>query len=130
MAKKKKKNKISIKNRSLREDTNAEYPAFSFEKLRKKYSLETFEKNQKLSVLKVITQLSQITWADIRRQSACYYETIKKRGLKVEIPSFMTDDQGLISFRTSGSDRIIGYREGKIFYIVWIAGKNNPIYDH
>ena len=49
--------------------------------------------------------------------------------LAVPLPPHVTPDVTILSFRTPGEARMIGYRSGETFHIIWFDWKFE-VYDH
>lgn len=111
--------------------SNKLYPAFSFKHSQKNYSVLDIDKDDSTALIKRLNKLSQMQWCDI--QSADRHglgqEKIKKESFNVPIPNIVTPDVNLLALRYNGKKPFVGYRYGKIFYILWID-YNFSVYDH
>jgi hypothetical protein len=123
--------KYSQSNVSEHSSTQHLKPIFVFEKVVSGFSEDNCNDKQKKSALiDKIMKWSKMTWADImqspKEQFGC--EIIEK--LKVPKPSFITEDIRILAFRFLGTDcRLIGYRDGQYFYVVWVDW-TLQVYDH
>ncbi len=54
-------------------------------------------------------------------------ETIARDSIIPAIPSYITDDIRLLSWRFGGGARMIGYREDQVFHLVWVD-PNHGVY--
>ena len=131
----KKRNQLRVEEKftqfhTSQETTEKKFPAFSFENIRKDYNMEikAFQKPKKVALLKLIGNLSKMTWKDILNNKPFGFEKIKSP-LNVEKPEFIKN-YNIVSFKFSDSDRMVGYQNSKIFYIVWLSLENNKVYDH
>lgn len=75
--------------------------------------------------------LSQMTWAEINRadRHGRGYERIDRSQIKPAIPAHVTDDVNIIAFRFCGKAPMIGYRDGAVFYILWL-NRTFTVYTH
>ena len=112
---------------------NMLHPAFSFKylSLKKDYSLDQCDKREKIDLLLTIFKLSQMPWNQIQSapRHGMGHEIIKRSAIKTTIPSNIGEDVRLLSFRFSGKRPMVGYRQDKIFYILWLDCKFK-LYDH
>ncbi|MEL6880569.1 MAG: hypothetical protein AAFY33_10055 [Cyanobacteria bacterium J06643_4] len=78
-----------------------------------------------------LRQLSELNWRELRAadKHGLGYEKISKKAIRPRIPLHITDDVNLIAFRFSGKKPMVGYRNGKTFYVVWLD-RNFSLYDH
>ncbi|KYC42342.1 hypothetical protein WA1_20445 [Scytonema hofmannii PCC 7110] len=106
-------------------------PIFSLRYLDGEYCLTKCDKDDQAAFALKIHRLSKLTWSQIQSQDRhkLGYERISRDSLKVPIPRFITEDVNLIAFRFSGMKPMVGYRDGCVFYIIWLD-KNFTLYDH
>ncbi len=115
-----------------KEPDKLSYPSFSFLYTKtKKYRVEDCEKHDKISLLKKLRILSQITWKEIAggAKHALGYELIPQSDLNVSLPSHITPDTPILALRFSGKKPMLGYKEGAVFYILLID-KDFSAYNH
>ncbi|BAZ81969.1 hypothetical protein PN497_16920 [Sphaerospermopsis kisseleviana CS-549] len=76
-------------------------------------------------------RLSKLTWSQIHSQGRHQlgYEKISRDAIKAPIPKFITEDVNFIAFRFSGIKAMVGYRDGAIFYVIWLD-RNFTLYNH
>jgi hypothetical protein len=116
-------------------NTNNLNPALCFKFLQKGYDiaelLRTNNSEYFKDFLSKIDSISRLTWQQIinssRKGIGC--EKISVSAIKVTIPPFITKERDILSFCLSGLFRILGVREGKVLYIVWIDPKGE-VYRH
>lgn len=141
-----KKNKV--KNRFLREEisipsgidiqemeefSKISYPLFSF-----KYLQDTSVKGCKdakfhYDFLMRMKKLGELGWDGIQKSDRHSFgmEKISQSCIKPELPSHITPEVTLYAFRANGNNLpFVGYREGKIFQVVFIETKFGDIYNH
>ncbi len=106
-------------------------PVFSFEKIQKSHCITDCEKDDKVAFIGQLVRLSKLRWQDINESSrkGLGTEIISRSSFKASIPSWLTDDTKLLSFRYLGNRAFIGYRDQRIFYVLWIDSKFD-VYDH
>ncbi len=113
--------KISV-NSKLRESTNNSTPIFCLEYIQPEYCLSKRNKDEKAAFATTLHKRSQMTWGDIiqagKHKSGC--ETIKRDAIKASIPSHLTEDVRFIALRFNGKAPIVGFRESRVFHILWI----------
>ena len=108
-------------------------PHFSFEKMQEGtgYSVGCCSQEERAALATKLFELSQITWSTIngsnRHGMGC--ETIKRSSFKVSLPTSVTDDVTLLAFRYNGKKAMIGYRDGRVFYVL-ILDWNFTAYNH
>ncbi len=112
--------------------TQQKKPVFSLEFLRRKYCLSCCDAVEKVAFADRIHELSQLTWAEIAAANR------HKQGFEViahdsitgdSVPGHITDDTNLLSFRFCGMKPMVGYREGRIFHVLWFD-RDFTLYDH
>lgn len=99
-------------------------PIFCFAYLQKGYGIEDLEKSEKVYILDELDKMRQLSW--IRWQSIDKtqgFEKVPLKQLTPKPPPDFADREQVYVKRFSDVGRIIGFREGDIFHIVWIARK-------
>ncbi|MHB0822909.1 hypothetical protein F1645_16105 (plasmid) [Novacetimonas hansenii] len=78
-----------------------------------------------------IAKRSKLTWNELRASGrhGLGYEKIGRSSMKVAIPPFITEETPIIAFRCAGMAPMVGYRGGRVFYVVWID-RAFDVYDH
>jgi len=103
-------------------DTGREPPAFCFRHCVRRYSIECCSSEQKSALADTLWQLTQRSWNELigahRHGAGC--EKIARDSIRVGIPQHVTDDVTLWAFRFHGKAPMVGYRDGRIFHIVWL----------
>ena len=127
----KKSNSIKIGNQQVvTQSTQKETPIFCLNKIQKNYCLSKCEIRQKASLIDQLHALSQLTWQEIqaahRHGLGC--ETINKDSLNCKVPLHMKDET-LLALRYDGKKPFVGFRNGRIFHIVWID-RDFSLYPH
>lgn len=106
-------------------------PIFSLRYLEGEYCLTKCEKDDQAAFALKLHRLSKLTWSQIHSQGRHQlgYEKISRDAIKAPIPKFITEDVNFIAFRFSGMKAMVGYRDGAIFYVIWLD-RNFTLYDH
>lgn len=112
-------------------ENTPKYYVFCLKDIRKKCCFSLCDKQQKAAFSDKLHQLSQMPWVEIRRSSrkALGSETIDQRAIKDTIPDDITEEVKLIAFRFWDKARMVGFRQGQTFHIVWLDIKFK-LYDH
>ncbi len=128
-------NKIAAPEDEYRSiSTNDRHPAFCFKHIQKGFSIDdcSDDKIKAIFVTK-LQHLSQTSWREIQQtaRKGAGHEIISIDSLKMPTPKNTPEDRDFLSFRLGGGRNsvFLGYRDGKIFYIVWID-PNGKIYSH
>ncbi len=79
----------------------------------------------------ILYQLSQLTWSQIKAspRHGLGYEKIDRNAIKSSIPIHIKDDVNFIAFRFCGMAPMVGYRDGAVFYIIWLD-RDFTLYPH
>lgn len=106
-------------------------PVFSFEYMAKGYSVEDLEKDDQSALVIQLFKLTQLAWKNIfqAHRHGLGSEKIHREAIKVAIPPKITPDVNFIAFRFSGKKSMVGFRRGRIFFIVWLD-RNFTVYNH
>lgn len=120
-----------IKDKDPIRDFGNERPSFDFSYLQKGYDFSSCKQSiEKISFFNFISSIACCTWNMILKmpRTGAGSERIYESSFNVVIPVELKENK-FISFRGSNIMRIIGFREGSIFYIVWIDPKGK-VYKH
>jgi hypothetical protein len=111
--------------------TDQERPIFSFYMLQPKFDIRSCNETEKARLADRIHRLSELTWEKLRNapKLGLGYEKISRNSINVAIPSHITEDVNIISFRCWGKAPMIGYRQGQTLHIIWLDPKF-AVYDH
>lgn len=108
----------------ITESTDKLTPIFSFEKMRDRsgHSVNCCGRDDQAALARQMYALSQLTWDEIKKapKHGLGSETISNTALKVALPSSITPDVTLLAFRYNAKAPFLGYREGRIFYVLLI----------
>ena len=116
---------------SASDDANTLKPHFSFEHLVPTYNLTPCTVDERSNFALALQLRSSMTWTEIITAPREGLGSEKISSLKVTIPATVpSNKQGLIvAFRFGGRARFLGYRDGRVFYVLWIDPKGKT-YDH
>ena len=108
-----------------------EPPVFCFRYVDKTYGVDSCTKDEKAALVSTLYKLSQLSWKELRLQPrhGLGYELIARSSIRVGIPKHITEDVDIIAFRFKGKAPMVGYRDERIFRIVWLD-RNYTLYDH
>lgn len=105
--------------------TNTFTPIFSFEHMIDKcHCVDCCENDDLVALVKRIRLLSKMTWNQIlsssRHKLGC--EKIARDSINEKIPTKLhgQEDINFLSLRFNGMKPMIGFREDRIFHIIWI----------
>jgi hypothetical protein len=106
-------------------------PVFCFHYLTGDYSLSKCDKEEKAALADTLHQLSRLTWGQIAGapRKGAGYEIIARKAIKTGLPSHLSDDVNLLAFRFCANKPMVGYRERRIFHILFLD-RDFTLYDH
>jgi hypothetical protein len=108
--------------------TDGDGPAFCFTQTRPGYRIADLDQSMKALLLNRLEALSGFTWREIRNlrhEAGC--EPIPRTRMIVPIPSSLRPNDDILSIRVEkhGLFRLIGFRDGRIFRVLWIDPNGN-----
>ncbi len=110
-----------------------EKPLFSFEFLNHdaRYGLSKCSSDEKSRFIEKIVQLSQLTWAEIQSSGRHQvgFEKIPAKQIRAKLHPEADARRDYLSFRCIGKAPMVGYRVGRVFYILWID-RDFTLYKH
>ena len=76
-------------------------------------------------------KLSQMTWLEIRQapRHGLGQEKIAKEAISIPVPPQVSEDAELIALRYFNLHPMVGFRDGRIFYILFVDHKMD-LYRH
>lgn len=114
------------------QSTNHLHPAFCFRHVQSEFSIGKCDRNTQALLSQKLEELGRLNWNQIQSTSrkGKGHEVIQQNSIRApqaKIPG----DRDYLSFRLGkGKNSVfIGYRVGKVFYIVWID-PNGEVYSH
>jgi hypothetical protein len=112
-------------------NTDREPPYFSLCHMQSRYCLDDCDKEEKQAFAEAIWKRSQLRWADLKQahRHKLGYEKLPHSAIRPGIPPFIPPDASLIAFRFCELKPMVGYRDGRVFHIVWLDHDRN-LYDH
>lgn len=101
-------------------------PDFCFHHTVPGYTVEGCSDQDKIALIEAIWKRSRLTWIEIRMRSRTQLgtEKIHPSSIRKAIPSGITEDSYFLALRFGQAQRIVGYREGSVFHIVWVDPKH------
>lgn len=110
---------------------NTLHPAFCFKYIASKYSVDDCEKSEKADLATRLQKLGSMSWGQIQSADRHGFgtEKIARTCLKVGIPNSVPDDVEILAFRFSGLKPMLGYRSGKVFFVLWLD-REFSVYPH
>ena len=75
---------------------------------------------------------SQMTWRELSQHSrhGLGSEKMPKRSIKAQIPGQFQDVDKFTVFRHEGNLPFVGWKNGSVFYLIWIECQYGELYDH
>ena len=107
-------------------------PVFSLEYLDSdKYSLDKCDQRERADFAIALYRRSRLTWNQIQcaHKHGLGSEPLPHSAIKAAIPEHVTPEVTLLAFRFSDKKPMVGYRRGRIFYVLWLDRKF-ALYDH
>ena len=111
---------------------NFKHPIFCFKHIHKDHNIAKCTDEEKISLLEQLSNLSQLTWDQIKDtgRHAIGTEKIDRKSLKVKCPTFITDDVSyLLAIRFQGFKPFLIHRNRFIAHIIFIDSKFS-VYKH
>jgi len=111
--------------------TQDKHPAFCLKFAVDTHSVNSLDKDGKADAAERMQKLSKMSWAEINQapRGGLGFEKIARNSIKLPIPKGITEDVNFLAFRYSGKKPMVGYRDEKVFYVVWFDHSFN-VYDH
>ncbi len=114
-------------------DPNRLPPQFSFEYMKggNGYSVDCCDGTHRSALASRLFLLSQISWLEIQNapRHGLGSEKIARSSLNVAVPDKISEDASFLALRYNGKHPIVGFRDGRIFHIIFID-HNFTLYDH
>lgn len=110
-----------------------DYPLFSFRYLQHTSYTECKDLTFFPNFMKRLGKLSELGWKGINTSQRHSFgmEKLPQEIIKPQMPSIVTPEVQLFAFRATGNNLpFIGFREGKIFHILYIETTFGDIYNH
>ena len=95
------------------------------------FSVNCCDKNERSALAKKLFQLSQTIWREIRNapRHGIGTETIDRASIKPALPFSIPEDTAILALRYNGKKPMIGYRQDRIFYVLFLD-HNFSVYSH
>lgn len=112
---------------------NDQRPVFSFEHMPQGsgWSVNCCQLEDRAQLSAKLYQLSSLTWMQISQapRHGLGTEIIPRNQIASPVPSSVTEDTSLLAFRFSGKKPMVGYRDGRVFHVLWLDW-NFSLYPH
>lgn len=99
-------------------------PVFSFEYMRagSGYSVDCCRDDHRAALAARLFKLSQMTWLEIRQapRHGLGTEKIARGSIRPALPVALSDDVELLAVRYNGFHPMVGFRNGRIFHVLFI----------
>jgi hypothetical protein len=99
-------------------------PIFSFEHMKggNGYSIDCCDDDHRSALAKRLFRLTQLSWMEIRNAPRHGFgsEIISKSSIKPALPAAVTDDVRIIALRYNGLCPMVGFRDGRIFHVLFL----------
>ena len=112
-------------------NTNDLHPAFCFRYLHNDFGLSQLSGQYTQNFITKLDKLSKMSWSEINSNSRYKNgsEIIDRQQIKQSIPKEITPDMNILVFHLPDLFRLIGVRDGKVFYVLFID-INGSCYKH
>lgn len=110
-----------------------DYPLFSFRYLQHTSYTECKDLAFFPNFMRRLGKLSELGWKGINTSQRHGFgmEKLPQEMIKPQLPSIVTPEVQLFAFRATGNNLpFVGFREGKIFHILYIETSFGDIYNH
>jgi len=123
--------RLADRDKVTTENPDQKPPIFSFEYLQKGYCVGDCSADERGGMLDRIRAISQQSWQQLRQapRHGLGYEKIDRGAIKAAVPKFVTEDVNLIAFRAIGKAPMVGFRQGRVFNVLWVD-RAFTLYDH
>ncbi len=124
---------VPLLSRDIENYVKIDYPLFSFRHLQHISFTDCKEVTFFPSFMKRLKNLSELGWNGINTSQRHGYgmEKLPQNIIKPQLPSIITPEVQLFAFRATGNNLpFVGFREGKIFHILFIETSFGDVYDH
>ena len=125
-------NSESIKRpQTIADNTDSDTPVFSLELMVNGYCLARVSKDRKAHFADALFKRRQLSWIQLKLggRHALGCEIIPREALRKPVPKKVPNDVNIIAFRCHDMIPMVGYRDGRIFHIIWIDWVLD-LYDH
>lgn len=87
--------------------------------------------DEKAALADRLHEMSQLTWEQLRQapKHGQGYEKISRDAIRPSVPAQVTPDVNLIAFRFCGKAPVVGYRNRRIFHVLWLD-RAFTLYNH
>jgi hypothetical protein len=106
-------------------------PIFALQHMQSPYCVDNLSAKQKALFAEAMWRHSHVTWLEITvaPKHGLGQEDIPRRKIRGKIPKHVTEDVDFIALRCFGKAPMVGYRDGRIFHVLWLD-HDFSLYDH
>jgi hypothetical protein len=116
--------RLALSDADVNKDSESCTPLFSFEHLQDGYDVEACTRDERASLALKLSKISKLTWRECQQSSrhGLGSEKIALNSIRTSsIPSCIPEDcDSLLAFRFYAKAPMVGFRRGRIFYILWL----------
>ena len=105
------------------ENTDLQPPLFSFEHMVDGFCVKSCQQVERSEFALSLHKRGKLSWRDIRHSGRHQLGFEKIERLRVPLPVKVTPDVKIIAFRFHGKKPMLGYRDGRVFHIIWVDPK-------
>lgn len=107
------------------------HPWFSLEHVHGDYCISCCQDSERSALLSKLHRLSRMTWSEIRAadRKSLGFEKIPDSRLNVPVPRWVPSDSMQATRFNGNRCRLLGYRDGRTFHVVWVD-RTLSTYDH
>lgn len=95
------------------------------------YSINCCSADESAQLIGKLYTIGKMTWGEINQSGrhGLGTEIIGQGKINAPIPAAVTDDVQLLAFRYNGKKPMVGYREDRVFHVLYVD-HNFTLYDH
>ena len=118
---------------SAQQNSETMHPVFALDKMQdgSGFSVNCCDESNRAAALSRFFLLSRMTWNEIKNapRHGLGTEKIARSSIKAPIPAAVTEDVTFLALRYKGKAPMVGYRDGRIFYVLYFD-HDFTLYDH
>ncbi len=114
------KKQLASLGKKVEESNDDKYCTLKFSMCDNKYPMYELSSNEIKEFVNFAKKVEGIQWKNIKHVNGLKYEVLHN----FQAPDNISNDVVIRSMRLSQKFRIIGYRDGEYFYIVWFDNKH------
>ena len=119
---------FNLQLKTVNNDNKSPLFSFDFMTTNNKYNFANLSDDDKLALINKIHDYRNKTWLDVKNEPR-HNKGSEKIKSKIELPASVKEDTTLLALRYNGLKAMIGYREERIFHIIYFD-PNFKLYNH